>query len=275
MLDWKSIVQDYIIKHSNLIRKTTQPLRDHFGIGYFTYHRIDSSGKYTVLVDRPDWAEHYVSEKIFLIDPYLRDFNNYQSGMCLFGNHGSDEYKDRVMRSGKEVLGMDMAVMLINKEADSAEFFGFSGNHGDSCLESLYLSQPNILKSFAKHFKGQLNSILLDMETEASSLVDLKGKDFFNKQLIKPDLDPSLLTAFLSDIGMQQDIDRAFKLTARERECLKLLIQHHSYKDIAAMLGLSHRTVEFYIDNIKNKFTCWNKQEVIELAKHFAHLGLL
>ncbi len=65
MLTWQTIVQNYIVKYSSQIKKTTQPLRDHFGIDYFTYHRIDSTGKYTVLVDRPDWAEYYVSEKIF------------------------------------------------------------------------------------------------------------------------------------------------------------------------------------------------------------------
>lgn len=57
MLGWTEIVQNYISKHSTKIKKTTEPLREHFGIGYFTYHRIDAEGKYTVLVDRPDWAE--------------------------------------------------------------------------------------------------------------------------------------------------------------------------------------------------------------------------
>ena len=49
MLGWTEIVQNYINKHSTKVKKTTQPLREHFGIGYFTYHLIDAEGKYTML----------------------------------------------------------------------------------------------------------------------------------------------------------------------------------------------------------------------------------
>ena len=62
MLGWKEIVQDYIIKHSDRIQKTTRPLRERFKIEYFTYHRIDNAGKYTVLVDWPDWAPIFIAK---------------------------------------------------------------------------------------------------------------------------------------------------------------------------------------------------------------------
>jgi hypothetical protein len=45
MPSWKQIVQDYIVKHSDKIKKTTRPLKDHLGVSYFTYHRIDLDGK--------------------------------------------------------------------------------------------------------------------------------------------------------------------------------------------------------------------------------------
>lgn len=48
MLGWKAIVENYIIRYSNQIGKVTRPLKDHFGISYFTYHQIDANGKYTV-----------------------------------------------------------------------------------------------------------------------------------------------------------------------------------------------------------------------------------
>src|SRR5690349_493862 len=110
MLSWKEIVENYIIKHSDKIRKITRPLRDHFHIGYFTYHRVDKEGKYTVLVDRPDWAEHYVDEKFFLADPYLRHPDEYESGFCLLGNHGSEDYKKRIFKDGKEIFNLDTGV---------------------------------------------------------------------------------------------------------------------------------------------------------------------
>lgn len=45
MLSWNEIVRDYITKHSNRIRKATDPVRHHFGVGYFSYHKIDREGE--------------------------------------------------------------------------------------------------------------------------------------------------------------------------------------------------------------------------------------
>lgn len=57
-----------------------------------------------------------------------------------------------------------------------------------------------------------------------------------------------------------------FKLTERECECVFLLIRGKTAKEIAAMLSLSKRTVESYIENIKNKMNCQNKAEILVKA---------
>lgn len=50
----------------------------------------------------------------------------------------------------------------------------------------------------------------------------------------------------------------------RELDCIELLLFGYSYKCIANKLGLSTRTVEYYIENIKRKLNCTNKQMLIE-----------
>lgn len=259
-MNWKEIVQN-IAKHSDPIRKTTRPLRDHFGIGYFTYHKIDTQGNYTVLVDRPDWAEHYVSEQLYLNDPYLRHPSVYQSGITLFNAHGSEEYKAAVTKAGKEMLGMDTSSIIINKQASFVEFFGFAANSQTSSLNSLHLNSPHILHSFASHFKSQLSPIL--KKAVPGKLIDLKGNHFFYPELIQPNLQNTL--AFYQDLGLIPH--SASTLTSREKECLKRLTEDKSAKEIALALQLSHRTVEFYLENIKNKLDCTNKQELLKIAR--------
>jgi DNA-binding CsgD family transcriptional regulator len=275
MLTWNEIVQDYIIKFSDRIRQTTQPLRERFGIDYFTYHRIDDSGKYTVLVDRPDWAEHYVHEQIYLNDPYLRHPSGYQSGISLIDTYGSKEFLEKLLDSGKKVLNVDLGAFLIQKKEGSVEFFGFSANKEKSSLQSLYLNHPQILRSFAAHFTRNLQSVLQHMSQEASSLIDLKGDDFFSKQSICPDIVSSTRFDFYKDLGMKCEMERLEKLSKRERQCLKLLTESKSAKQTAAALGLSPRTVESYFENIKVKLCCWSKHEVLELARYLDELGFL
>ncbi len=275
MLGWEDIVQDYIIKYSNQISKATRPLRDHFGISYFTYHKIDDAGKYVVLVDRPDWAENYVTEQLFRSDPYLRHPSVYQSGISVIGSHGSQEYKKNILEAGKKVLGMDIGAILVQKNDSFVEFFGFFGNKKNSSLESLYLNHSPLLKSFGMYFKKKLRSTLTDMEKRSSSLVDLKGKDFFYKESIDPNVSLPTRLAYYKDLGMKSEIEKVGQLSPRERQCVKLLIQDKSAKETAVILDLSPRTVEFYFENIKDKLSCFSKSEVAVLAKNFEYLGLL
>ena len=53
-------------------------------------------------------------------------------------------------------------------------------------------------------------------------------------------------------------------LSKRQSECLYHLLRGKSAVKIGKILGLSPKTVEYYIDEIKNKMGCSSKAEVIE-----------
>lgn len=54
------------------------------------------------------------------------------------------------------------------------------------------------------------------------------------------------------------------KITAREAQCLYLTLMGNSARKIADLLNISIKTVEGYIYNIKNKFSCYSKSALIE-----------
>ena len=54
--------------------------------------------------------------------------------------------------------------------------------------------------------------------------------------------------------------------TKREQEVLQNILKGFTAKKIAQQLSLSHRTVEDYIERVKQKFQCINKHDVIEAA---------
>ena len=56
------------------------------------------------------------------------------------------------------------------------------------------------------------------------------------------------------------------KLSEKEHECLFYLIRGKSCKKIGKILGLSFRTIEDYLVNLKIKFNCNSKGELIESA---------
>lgn len=56
------------------------------------------------------------------------------------------------------------------------------------------------------------------------------------------------------------------KLTPREKDCLYLYMKGNTTKSIANILGLSNRTIEHYIDNIKSKLGVNKRSELLSLA---------
>jgi DNA-binding CsgD family transcriptional regulator len=72
-----------------------------------------------------------------------------------------------------------------------------------------------------------------------------------------------LLTPQPSSLPLEIDADQKY-FSRREREVLRLLVRAKTSKQIAGHLGLSHRTVEHYIENSKRKMGVSSKSELVD-----------
>ena len=66
----------------------------------------------------------------------------------------------------------------------------------------------------------------------------------------------------LSEIAFNKKI----KLSKRQAECLHYLKHGKTYKECAYLMGLSPRTIEHYVDDLKNKLNVYSKSQLIEKA---------
>ncbi len=57
-------------------------------------------------------------------------------------------------------------------------------------------------------------------------------------------------------------------LSMREAQCVVLYLENSSNLEIANLLNLSTRTVEFYFDNVKAKLNIKNKKQIVERIKN-------
>ncbi|MCF6776545.1 helix-turn-helix transcriptional regulator [Thiotrichales bacterium 19X7-9] len=62
---------------------------------------------------------------------------------------------------------------------------------------------------------------------------------------------------FLDYIQSVSDIDQSIDLSPREMECVHWLVEGKSSSEIAVILGITKKTVEWHIANIKQKFGCY------------------
>ena len=83
---------------------------------------------------------------------------------------------------------------------------------------------------------------------------DVNASEYFNEKTHPGKFDKSL------------DSNDPNNLTKRERETLYYLIRYYNQKEIATILNLSPRTVETYINSLKEKFNVTQKRELITTA---------
>lgn len=65
------------------------------------------------------------------------------------------------------------------------------------------------------------------------------------------------------------------RLSTREKECLRHLIEGKTAFETGLILFLSPRTIEYYFENLKDKLDCSNKRELFKIAKQLDHFKLL
>ncbi|WP_347571405.1 helix-turn-helix transcriptional regulator [Legionella sp.] len=58
-------------------------------------------------------------------------------------------------------------------------------------------------------------------------------------------------------------------------ECLFYLLRGKTNKEVAKQLHLSPRTIEQYVEQLKNKFVCDKKSELIEFAVNKGYMNII
>jgi DNA-binding CsgD family transcriptional regulator len=61
----------------------------------------------------------------------------------------------------------------------------------------------------------------------------------------------------------------SINISPQQQKCLQLTANGHSAKQIAKILGLSQRTVEYYLQLIKNKLKCKTNIQLIKKAQWY------
>lgn len=69
------------------------------------------------------------------------------------------------------------------------------------------------------------------------------------------------------------DENNNLHLAPREEECLYYLLRGMSSKEIGKMLNLSYRTIEFYLEKLKTKFSCRKTSQLIIKASELGYLN--
>lgn len=230
------------------------------------------NGNRIFLSDSAPWNEHLLRNLFKYQDVY-----QFEEQLCQNMFISSEIFSTTLgLSEAKAIFGHQNCFIITILTEHYKELYYFVSKRDDSyhdfCLHNL-----DVLYQFVKYFTEKAKKII-----EKASV----------NQIIIPSnfIPPEKIANFDFNISdSNQKIERFLKgiatnkyyllrdpynryLTQREYECIKWLILGKSADEIGMILGISRRTVEDYIKNIKFNFNC---RKITRLIYHLTKLGLV
>lgn len=246
--DTLSLRNDHpILTSCHDVAQICKPL-ERLGINYFSYTRTYKNGERVYLSTQARILENFFAKKHYLTCGNESHPDHYKGQIVLWSAFSQQ-------RCYAEAAEMDVAhgMYLFDPSKEYCESYAFATSNDNHRIVSTYFNNIELLKKFSYYVKEKASSILQNIE---KNRIILPVNDTY-KELIKyesKNFDDILSINWCSD---------KFKLSKRQIECAKLIIQGNSAKEISIILNLSQRTVEYYSNLLKIKLHCRNKTELV------------
>lgn len=261
--------------HNKKMIKLCDPLTRHLGIDTFWHYTISNEGQFSYISSDPGLAEFFWDQKLYIKHPYLRNANFYPSGY-LTPHLSSDENYEATQGQMRKNELVDQIFMVFRRNENGLSSYCFSSKPNRKNMTSTYLNNLPLFNRFVDFFHDQAEGVIKDSLDRSIDLEAIAGKYFhippeIEDEIILPTVEKEFLLALEFD-PIRAEVLRT--LTPRERSCLYWFLRGRSASETAKLLFLSSRTVESYLENVKNRCGVSKRSELFDyLADWREHLS--
>lgn len=272
MSSYLKMIQSVTTKYHDRIKNETSSFCEYFHLAQFWYNKIDDRGSLASFSNFPEWTEYFGHEKLYEKCPMLRHSKYLQEGVKIFST--DNDVESMVNNSiisrfynGKANYHLNTWVVFVNKTKDGSEQFGFFVKKP---ALSLFFNESQLVRLFMKKIKENMTFVFSKLEDNQINLLDVLGSSFFAGASLGVSQDSERQT-LLKKIGGEWQAC----LTPQEMRVIELVLQGYSASAIAPQVFLAKRTVDHYLERIKEKLDCHSKTELIQKAREMEELGFL
>ena len=247
---------------SPVISDICEPLNN-FGIKMFTYSRIYNGGRRLYVSTNHDWVEHYITHDFHEDIDHLHHYVPVDGIKYAFWDSFK---KDIVFDATLNQFNFWNGFSVYEKNNDYVDFFDFGAHKHNTKINNFYINNLYLLIRFIEYFKEK-TFLIINSEDKENTLVP-KIWVSFDKIRREENNFSKNIDCFSEYTQRGEQIrlkNEALNLTNRELECLKLLYKGNTIKNIARILKISSKTVEFYLNNCKMKTQVRTEVDLIYL----------
>lgn len=223
-----------------------------YHINYFTYRKFYTDNSRIFLGTRPDWFETYFSLKYYAQGNTEASPQLYQQQAVLWSTLPNQSIFQAIRD-----FGVGHGIYLINPHPDFCEFYAFATTPNHPEVVNFYLNNLDVLQNFSVYFKEQAGPLLKKAEQQKICLpYHQQGIEQYRMSDLKGNFKHPHQSASGSLI-------KELTVSQRQIDCINLLLTGATTKEIAIQLNLSYRTVDDYVNALKQKFHARNKSDLI------------
>ncbi len=242
----------------SLVKKCSKAFCDKIGIYVFAYSRIYDEGRASWITSNADQDHFLLDSNVIYHEPTFNTKEHVKEGASLWFCDKKFPGSDKFYAERRKRFNMDHGLILSRHKKGYLENCYFSGSLDKKPLYNLFANEQALFYAFMDHFITGLDKKLLTILTDA-----LPFSEFITEPRVENehvvDRDDLLKLCGLSPLA---------SLSEREKECLILFSKGYTYEAIGKTLFLSSRTVEHYIESVKNKTGKTTRPELYKIATY-------
>jgi DNA-binding CsgD family transcriptional regulator len=225
------------------------------GIGYFSYAEYHDRGNFFGLTNQGDFAEYYLKNHFERFDVLAINHSDQPyvfSGLYLWDTIASSKFHQFLSMANSFHLYHGCSIIRV--DGDVKRSYNFATNRPDFFLiNNLYTTKFHVLSAYIDYFLDCTEKIIQKSNWLKLTIPQNGASELSNNSPWLPNTEEQ----FLREINFEQRkygaVSGTKKFSRREKQCLDLIVQGKCAKEIAKILNLSVRTIDFYISGLKKK----------------------
>jgi DNA-binding CsgD family transcriptional regulator len=252
--------KSFLIQHpswalSTEMQEICEPLFLKFGINYVDYARYYPDGRVVSLYSDREYVNYFVTQSSYTHKPPTV----LNEGFHLWSTYIDTDFVNLVADNFQHAHGMT----LVNQQLEFKEIFNLATTPQNHAIFNIYLNQQHIIRQFISYFRRKAERALSKLEEHPIILPPSKliiKETLLSQQQSIQDMQKYLIDNSHLTIHVNQVV---IQLTKREAQCLYLVNKGKTAKQIGKILGMSHRTAETYLIQLRHKTASGSCMELI------------
>lgn len=241
----------FALTSANEVNDICRPLKD-IGITYFNYLKIYKDGSRELLTNNAPWIDHFYKNALYLTAGVVDVEHLLPKGYFLWSEL---DLNDPAYSQGQESFNIDNGVSFVIKRDEITYLYIFASTKDNMHINNFYIRNVDLFRRFIQYFHDRGSDLIKQAK---SNKIVLPQQQIINSNRLKNiEIPSNVRRSFYKKTKMDKfyllDVSDDLYLTPKQAEVATYLVVGATAKQCARQLGISYRTVETYIEEIKQK----------------------